>query len=283
MPSRKTQNRRGPTTLIEKATGETEPFSRVKFRRSLRRSGANPEEVERALTAVEAKLYRGMPTKEVFAIAKRELARSHDAKAARYCLKKSMLALGPTGYPFESIVGAILSRRGYRTRTGVRAWGRCISHEVDVVARRTDHRIYAECKYHRRQSYKSDVKVASARARDIQERTEGGTFDEFWLVTNTRFTSDAERFGSCAGLTMVSWDQPKEAGLRVLLEESRIYPVTCLTAIGAAHKRTLLERGTVMVHEIQNDPRKIDPLGLTKAQRTRVLREIDLLEELSNR
>lgn len=80
-------------------------------------------------------------------------------------------------------------------------------------------KIMVECKFHSSRDTKSDVKVPlyiHSRFDDIRKelsrQNPGGKMSfEGWLVTNTRFTEDAIRFGRCAGLHLVSWDYPEQS------------------------------------------------------------------------
>jgi len=53
-------------------------------------------------------------------------------------LKKAILQLGPTGYPFERFVGELLKYQGYEAKVGQIVQGNCVQHEVDVVAKKGD-------------------------------------------------------------------------------------------------------------------------------------------------
>ena len=69
------------------------------------------------------------------------------------------MELGPSGFPFEKFVAAIIKEEGYQTEVGVIVQGACVTHEVDVVAT-TDHQhIMVECKYHNQQGRVNDVKI----------------------------------------------------------------------------------------------------------------------------
>lgn len=276
--------RRSPRTTVRKSTGEIEAFSRKKFRESLRQSGARPREVDVALEEVEENLRPEIPSEELYKIARRTLQRERRPVAARYSLKKALLALGPTGYPFERIVAGIFAARGYTARTGVVLRGRCVSHELDVVARRRGEAIFAECKFHNQARFRSDVKTAmyvSARARDLQERgSSRSAYREFWLVTNTRFTSEARRFAECTGLHAVSWDTPAGGSLRELVQGHGLHPVTCLTTLSKARRRELVSRDIVLCDELRDRSEVLSSLGLSQAQIRKTMTELDGLAEI---
>jgi len=106
--------------------------------------------------------------------------------------------------------------------------GKCIPHEVDVVAYNDKELIFCEAKYHNELGTKSDVKVAlyiKARFDDLKH----GTFDygspgraltEGLLITNTKFSTTAIQYGKCENLRMIGWNYPEKGNLRDLIMES---------------------------------------------------------------
>ena len=50
--------------------------------------------------------------------------------------------MGPTGFPFERFIGAVLKYSGYKTAIGNVIQGQCISHEIDVIAHKKINNIY---------------------------------------------------------------------------------------------------------------------------------------------
>ena len=79
--------------------------------------------------------------------------------ASKYKLKKAIYELGPTGYPFENFISAILKYSGYKTTTGEILQGICIKHEIDVLAHKNGDTTMIECKFHGEQGYNCNVKV----------------------------------------------------------------------------------------------------------------------------
>src|SRR5688572_31482810 len=47
-----------------------------------------------------------------------------------------------------------------------------------------------------------------------------------WVVTNTRFSTDAIQYGTCAGLNLLGWDFPKKKSLKEQIDTLGLYPVT---------------------------------------------------------
>jgi len=264
---------------VRKASGQVEPFSEEKLRRSLLAARAAEPTVERVVEKLRRKLPTSTDSRDVFRAAYRQLRKVERPAAARYSLRRAMSQLGPTGYPFEKLVMAVLETKGYRSRTSQILTGASgVRHEIDVVAELESERVLVECKYRQNHTRKCDVKIAmyiSARARDLLGDLRERTDEQFWLVTNTKFTTDAIRFAESTGLVAVGWDYPKGRGLKVLLDESGLLPLTCLTSLPRSQKRALLARGFVLCRDLVRRPELLARLGLSRNVRAAVERELD--------
>jgi len=267
---------------IEKASGETELFSEAKLNRSLRMAGASPRLMERVMEQLRKQVYPGITSRKLHQMAFQLLQKESRHLAARYSLKRAMMSLGPSGYPFEKFVGALLKKQGYESKIGVFMQGKCVTHEVDVVATKNSRRLLVECKYHNHEGVKCDVKVplyVYARTLDLQNNSPGEWFNEFWLVTNTKFTTDAIKYGECVGLNLLSWDYPEGKSLKQLIAKEELHPITCLTTIKSNQKKNLLKHNIVLCHEIADNPDLLREHGFKEAQITRILKEVtDLVE-----
>jgi hypothetical protein len=260
---------------IQKASGQHEPFSEEKLWQSLVSSGASEDTVGRVMAKVARQVHRGTSTHHLYRLAHAALKKEAREFAARYHLKQALLQLGPTGYPFEHYVAAVFSAQEYATRTGVTLKGRCVSHEVDVVAENKQQTVLAECKYRNAQGKPTDIKVAlyvHARAQDLRQNPEH-RFTDFYLVTNSRFTKDALTYGRCSGLKLVGWDFPENRGLQTLIEAHGLFPLTCLTSLKRRDKEWLLEKGVVLCRTLLEKPKWLQDLRLRNAERLEVLDE----------
>ncbi|MCW8982354.1 MAG: ATP cone domain-containing protein, partial [Altibacter sp.] len=119
---------------VVKSSGEVVRFSVEKLKGSLLRSGADDKAVEHIIDIVRDELYQGISTKEIYNRAFALLKKKKSVYASKYKLKKAIYELGPTGFPFEKFIAALLFYSGYETKTGQILQGRCVDHEVDVVA-----------------------------------------------------------------------------------------------------------------------------------------------------
>lgn len=248
--------------LITKASGELVPYDVARLRASLERSGATPEISARIAEQIGPKLQPGMSTRKLYRLAFGLLHRRSHKLAARYRLKQAILDLGPSGFPFERFFARILDHDGYRTQVGVTVQGICVRHEVDVIADKGAQHYLVECKYHSTPGRVCDVKVPlyiKARFDDVAARWRdepgnGHRFHQGWVVTNTRFTADALTYGECAGLRMLSWDQPAKGSLKDRIDRSGLYPLTCLSSLTQVEKARLLAAGAVLAQDVLMQP-----------------------------
>jgi hypothetical protein len=271
---------------IIKANGETDTFQVEKLRQSLRRSGANDEAVDAIVDEVVSSLHDGMTTNTIYRKAYKllkQMSRS-TITAPRYSLKRAIMDMGPSGYPFEHLIARILERHGFETEVGVIRKGHCVNHEVDVLAQRDGTRIAIECKYHNRQGYICDVKVPlyiQSRFLDLQrasrENGNGPEITEGWIVTNTRFSGDAIDYGACMGLRLISWDYPEGEALKDRIERAGLYPVTVLTNLKKAEMTKILDAKIVTCRELIAGQQILHTLGIGNKRINAVLDEAKAL------
>lgn len=269
---------------VIKTSGERERFSMKKLRRSLTRSGADEETIERIVSHILPEIHDGMKTSQIYKHAYSVLKKSKYPAAIRYSLRKAVMELGPSGFPFEKYVAEVMRRKGYSARTGVILPGFCVSHEVDILMEKGERHIFAECKFHNQQGLKTDVKVAlyvHARFMDLQkghnvkEKDSAPKVHEGWLITNTKLTSDAVQYANCAGLNIIGWDYPEKGNLQDLILETGVHPLTFLSSLSARNKTNLLEQGIVMCRDLKNSPAPLKSIGLSLEQIKLVEDEVD--------
>lgn len=267
---------------ISKSTGERVPYSPEKLKRSLENVGATEEVINEINQEIKKQIYDGISTSKIYKLAYRLLKKKSKPLAARYNLKKAIMELGPSGYPFEKYIGELLSKQGYMIETGVIVDGCCVTHEVDVVAKKDDRVVYIECKYRNRQSHKSDVKVPlyiNSRFEDIYQlwakQTPNHQSIEFvgGIFTNTRFSSDAIQYGKCVGLHLIGWDYPKKGNLKDRIEHSGLYPITCLTTLTRSEKKYLLERNIVLCKDLCRNPNILYSFSNRRRHHNNILKE----------
>ena len=275
------------TIWVLKTSGERERFSMAKLRRSLQRSGADKKMIELVISQIRPEVHDGMKTLDIYKRAFGILKKEKFQVAIRYSLRKAVLELGPSGFPFEKFVAEVLKRKGYSTRTGVVLPGYCVDHEVDILAEKENRHIFVECKFHNEQGVKSDVKVAlyvHARFLDLQKAHTSNEktlpklqqkVHEGWLITNTKLTLDAIKYGRCAGLRIVGWDYPEKGNLQDLILETGLHPLTFLTSLSGKDKMNLLQQGIVMCRDLKKSSAPLKSIGYSDDQIVKVQNEVD--------
>jgi len=270
---------------IIKSSGIEAPFSSEKLQNSLRRSGADDLLTEKIVRKVVEELYDGITTKEIYNRAFSLLKKKKSVFASKYKLKKAIYELGPTGFPFERFLGAILQYSGYSTKTDVIMDGICTTHEIDVVAIKNGQTTIIECKFHGEEGRKCNVKVPlyiHSRYNDIKahwknKKRETKILDKGWVVTNTRFTSSATQYGICSKLYLLSWDYPSNDGLKDRIDRLGLYPITVSTMLTYREKQFLLSRDIVLCRQLLKDKFFLDHLGVSLSRKERILNEIQQL------
>ena len=268
------------TVSVTKASGEVVPFEEGKLIHSLERSGADSGSIRQVMAEVNAHLFEGITTKQIYKMAFAILKKKTAASAARYQLKAAIADLGPTGYPFERLIGALFEYQGHSVKVGQLVQGHCVQHEVDVIAHKDNVRHMMECKFHSDTTRKCDVKVPlyiRSRFVDVEQgwlRKEPHLECEGWVVTNARFTADAIQYGTCIGLNLLSWDHPRHGSLKERIDTSGLHPITCLTTLKKSEKQLLLADGIVLCRDLQMTPDAMNGIGLTIARMDRVMHEV---------
>ncbi|MEK7613930.1 MAG: ATP cone domain-containing protein [Patescibacteria group bacterium] len=267
-------------SIIIKGDGTRETFDVQKLETSLARSGAPREVVARTAARVSQKIKDGMTTGEIYRSAFLELKKEERTLAARYSMRRAILEMGPTGFPFEDYFCELMRARGYDAQVRQIIPGRCTSHEVDVVLRKGNETIGAELKFHNVPGFKTDLKTAlyvRARFWDIEygakDRGVPSPTSSAWLVTNTKFTSHAIEYATCAGITLMGWNYPQDQNLATLVEETGLYPITVLTSISKKEESQLLANQVTLCRDISSNPEVLVRAGIPRRKHQDIVKE----------
>lgn len=273
---------------IVKATGEREEFNPQKLRDSLARAQASPDAIDKIVNQIETELKDGASTKDIYRHAFDLLGKEEQSPAAaRYSLRRAIMELGPTGFPFEQFVAEIFRTKGFETMTDFIAKGECVDHEIDIVAWNKDKLIFIEAKFHNELGIKSDLKIAlyiKARWDDLmnQEFDFGDhkhKIDEGWLITNTKFSESAIKYAKCRDMKLVGWNYPEKGNLQDLIEEAHLHPITCLNSTTPSDEKLLMEAGIILCKQARDNPDILKQAGLSEEKISKMLAEIDLIQK----
>src|SRR3989344_3211965 len=261
---------------VVKAGGEKELFSEEKVRKSIRRAGIPRGREEEILAHVKEVLKPEMSTRVIFGHIVEFLSKGRPAESARYGLKQSIMQLGPSGYTFEKYVAAVLAGHGYSAETNLILPGKCISHEIDVLAQMEGKRYMIECKFHNLPGSRTDAKVAlyvKSRFLDLKVTHH---LDQAWVVTNTKCTVDALAFATCEGIKIISWGYPEKGNLQDLVESLGLYPITCQTLLSKKQVTGFLQRGVVLCKDLVGLPdERFAELGISTKTTKRLRDEVN--------
>jgi hypothetical protein len=272
--------------LITKDTGEREVFNAEKLRNSLRKSRAAASVADEIVHTIEKEIQPRMTTEHIYRRAFQLLNEKQSSAAMKYSIRRSVLNLGPTGFPFEAYIAELFAAQGYQTRTGQMLKGGCIEHEVDVIAWNDQKLLLAEVKFHNELTMKSDAKVAlyvKARFDDLYNgsfRLDGKdrTLTRGLLITNTKFTETAKRYVECVNtFDIISWDYPQKGNLYDLIEQTGLHPMTCLPTLSVEEKQALLKRGITQCQSLKQNKNVLKEIGVSQKNIDAVVECIDSL------
>jgi len=269
--------------LIKKASGHEEAFSSDKLERSLLNAGAKKETILKIVADIEKWIYNGITTRKIYSRAFSLLRHEKTTSSLRYRLKQAILELGPTGYPFEKLIGKLFQQKGFNTEVGIIVEGNCVTHEMDVIATNDKVQHLVECKYHKDQGKQVSVQVplyVRSRVDDIISKRQGmseyqGFSFSGWVITNTRFSEDSMQFGVCSGLNLMAWDYPAGNGLKENIEKFNLYPVTILKKLTIKQKQYLLNQGIVTCSQLLESSELVSSLELSKNKFNVLMKELN--------
>ena len=216
------------------------------------------------------------------------LKKSNRTSASRYSLKRAIFDLGPTGYPFERLVAALLREKGFKTSVSVILYGECVTHEIDVLAEKEGSVYAIECKFHSDANAVSNVKIPlyiNSRFLDIQKQWNTNSkntthLKQGWLVTNTRFTIDAINYAKCVGLNLLSWDYPLNNGIKDNIDSFDLYPITTLINLSKDEKTTLISKDIILVKELYENKIVLEKMQITSDRIVKILNEVKELYKI---
>lgn len=266
---------------VLKENGDREEFSAAKVERALRRSGLSGKEAEKAIALLQEKIYDGIPTSKVYSIVYGIVNDLRPEVSHRYNLKRALFDIGPAGYEFEDFVSRLLSCEGYGTKLRQLIQGRCVVHEIDVVAEKNRKRTMVECKFHNQPGTKCAIQTALyvyGRFLDLVEGGKAGScehFDKPMVVTNTKFSSEVIRYCECMQIPLLGWHYPLHYGLEAMIDKNKSYPVSVLK-MKSGTLRQLLRCKIVTVSDIPESASKLAGIsGIPLQQAEKIVERAD--------
>jgi HJR/Mrr/RecB family endonuclease len=242
--------------FVTKADGTRQLFDREKIIKTCLRIGANRKVANDIAEKVEKRLYDGIPTKKIFQMTFRMLRSYHPTVRHLLDLRKG-LSLMNSKPEFEKFVQILLARNGFEVGPNQILRGKCVGHEVDAVARKDGVKYFVEAKHHTNYHTPTGLdesRIARAVLEDVIEGFELGKnnlkIDRAMIVTNTRYSEHAQRYGKCRNILQIGWSSPAESDLRDMIEEKKLYPLSCLRGLNSETKMKLIKSGIVLMKQL---------------------------------
>jgi hypothetical protein len=249
--------------LVTKESGNKEPFDIQKVRGALRRAGIGGKDADEAIRTLESKLYNGITTKRIYSILYELIEEAKPEFSHRFNLKRALMEIGPEGHEFEDFISRLLEMQGYRTELRQILEGKCVTHEIDVIASKDGQAYTIECKYHNQPGTKCKIQTilyVYARYLDIKQASGGRDITKPWLATNTKFSEDVIRYAECMEIPLLGWRYPLQNGLEALIDKTKCYPISVLH-MGNENLRKLLDSKIVTVSDIPESPQKLTEIS----------------------
>jgi len=245
-------------TYIIKATGKKEEFNEDKILNTILKAGAQKLFAKKITNKVKKKVYNGISSKKILNLTL-NLLKEKPEIAFRYDLKRAIMSLGPSGFPFEKFFARVLENYGFKTEIGRTIPGKNVTHEVDIIAKKKIKKnklqeltYMVECKYHNKLGIHTNIKVALytyARFLDLKSNSKN-KLNYPWLTTNTRCSSNAIKYAKGVNMKITTWNYPKGQSLQELIEKKKLYPITILKSIKDPIKEKLSYLGIVITKDI---------------------------------
>jgi hypothetical protein len=268
------------SVFVVKADGSRQLFDREKVVKTCLRMGANMDIAEEVAGKVEEKAYDGIETKKILSMIFRLLRRYKPVIKHLLDLRKGLSLMSPQA--FERFVQVLLDEHGYEVTSNQIVGGRCVEHEVDAIAKKNGVTYYVEAKHHSNYHTPTGLdesRIARAVLEDVTEGFELGLndlrIDRAMIVTNTKFSEHAKRYGECRNILQIGWSSPPYRGLQDLIEEKKLHPITCLKSLRKEIRGRLADAGIVFMKQLaETDLEDFEEkTGVSQGSLTRIIEE----------
>ena len=216
------------------------------------RAGASREVAKRIIKKIRNQIYRGVETHDIYKMVLLAMGEEQEGMVLRqkYQLKEAIMRLGPSGFLFENFIAEILKCLGFKIKKiRGKVKGKCIVHEVDVIAYNKHRMVLVECKHHSKHGVYTGLKESlytHARFLDTNPY-----FESEYLICNTKVSSHAKKYAKCINQQILSWKYPSNGSLEKIIEKNNLYPITILN-ITSKEVRILTNHEVILAKHILN-------------------------------
>ncbi len=242
--------------FVTKADGSRQLFDREKVIRTCLRMGASRKTAEEIVDKVQKRLYEGIPTRKILQMTFR-LLRSYKPAIRHVLDLRRGLSLMDSKPEFEVFVQTLLAHNGFEVSPNRILPGKCVEHEVDAIAKKDGVTYFVEAKHHvnyHTPTGLDESRIARAILEDFSEGFECGScdlkIDGAMIVTNTRYSEHASRYGKCRNILQIGWSSPSDLSLQSMIEKNNLYPISCIKDLKRATKNKLVNAGIVLMKQL---------------------------------
>ncbi len=252
---------------VIKRNGELEKFDPNKIVRTCLRVGLDEKSAQEVAREVKSEIYNRIPAEELYKIVMGKLRKIERSHAYLYRLKEAVAEIEP--FAFEKYTKTILESIGYDATWNVIIQGKCVDHQVDVVAKKDGNLYLVECKRHVNPHRFCGLGVGlqvQARLEDIRDgyklSVNKYNFYRAWIFTNTKFSEHIIKYANAKKILLTGWNYPDGNGLQNLSQLEKTLPVTLLP-ISSNLKAHLQEKNIITLYEFMSaSMRALSSLGI---------------------
>ena len=241
---------------VRKADGTVRPFNRENVLRTCHRLRLSASEAEEVVAEIEQKLFEGITTKRILEMIFEHGQRHRPHLAHMVDLREALSLMRPKP-DFEKFVAIVLEHEGYRVATNKIVPGKCVEHEIDVIATKGSETIYIEVKHHFQFHTFTGLDIFLQANSTFEDLVQGYlshshqyNFTKPMIVLNTRISEHARRYAACRGIGAMGWNIPQHAGLERHIDQRLLYPVTVLRSLDAATLGRLGDNGVYTLKQL---------------------------------
>lgn len=239
---------------VRKANNKIEPFDKRKVIRTCLKFGVSKRDAEKVAGKIEEEAYEGITTKKILKLIYFHLSKINPKIRDLINLREALSLLSPK--IFEEFVGVLLREYGYEIERNKILMGKCVEHEIDVIARKDNLTLFVEVKHHKNFHSLIGMEIpmqVNSAYEDIKKGFEMGkhsyNFSSALIVSNSKFSEHAKIYSECVGINCLGWKYPKENSLDKLIERKKLFPVTYIK-IPLKMKEKLFEKRVILLKDL---------------------------------
>lgn len=260
---------------VIKYSGGIEPFDPHKIEYTVQEAGGSKKLAREAVETVKKNFHKNMKTGEILNLLLKFL-KKEPGVSERYDLKRAVMSLGPSGFPFETFFANVLEHYGYKTKVGEKLIGNNVVYEIDIIAQKIGGKKFMiECKYHNKLGTMTKIQKAEKTYRTFL-KLQKYKFDQAWLATNTKCSQETINYAEKINLKITSWAYPKNNSLVMLIENKKLYPITILKSLPNHIKEKLYNSKILIARDLlEYDTKKLKQITeLTKEEIKETLQKV---------